>query len=60
MAKPVRTAEMDCYYEFYKSKVNLAGELLSLLSLPTSGEPKDPNPDPGADGRNGTRKLQRR
>lgn len=46
--------EMDCYYEFYKSKVKLAGELLDLLSLPGGSEPKDPTPDPGADGTHGT------
>lgn len=47
--------EMDCYYEYYKSKVNLTGELLSLLSLPSiGGEQKDPTPDPGDDGQDGT------
>jgi hypothetical protein len=45
--------EMDCYYEYYKSKAAVADKLLGLLSLPTMGQ-KDPEPDPGANGRDGT------
>ncbi len=45
---------MDCYYEYYKSKTTIAKELLDLLSLPGGGSPKDPTPDPGENGQDGT------
>jgi hypothetical protein len=45
--------EIDCYYDYYKSKAVITDDLKDLLDMPSTG-PKNPIPTAGSDGADAT------